>query len=113
MAHQIVMTYSPVKSVDRPLPAQICATFQPTNAAADLEPFDGTYYDTNVPGWGTGTPLELFMAQQVAYPKLNAYLRNAIREGTYTIQTDDEDFFLYLKECAPALIDQGFKLEFA
>lgn len=114
MAHSIVIKYESIVPVDRDkMCAQICALYYPNNAAADLEVFDGTYYDTNVQGWGEATSLESFMAQMVAYPQLNVYLREAIREGEYTLSTDDEKLYLYLKECAPTLKDQGFTFTFA
>ena len=49
----------------------------------------------------------------VAYPKLNAYLRKAIRDGQYEFTTDDENMYLFLEESAPALEDQGFTFTFA
>ena len=49
----------------------------------------------------------------VAYPKLNDYLRKAIRDGQYEFTTDDENMYLFLEESAPALEDQGFTFTFA
>lgn len=109
--HTVVISFNAKKrTVAEPI-AQICSTFTPNNAAADLEVFEGTYYDTNVEGWGKGTSLGEFMAAQVAYPKLNAYLRKAIRDSRYEFSTDDEAFRLYLEECAPVLAREGFKIE--
>lgn len=111
MAHTVVISFEPTKrTVAEPI-AQICATYTPNNAAADLDVFEGTYYDTNVEGWGRGTSLGEFMAQQVAYPMLNAYLRKAIRDKEYTFETDDEKFRLYLEECTTVLAREGFKIE--
>lgn len=112
--HRIVIKYAPVEPSKNPkLVAQICSMFYPNNAAADLPVFEGTYYDTNVEGWGEATPLQQFMAQMVAYPKLNVYIRKAIRDGQYEFTTEDEAMYLYLEECAPALQDQGFTFTFA
>lgn len=114
MAHSIVIKYEPVVPVDRDkMCAQICALFYPNNAAADLKVFEGTYYDTNVSGWGEATSLQSFMSQMVAYPQLNVYLRKAIRDGEYQFETNDEKLYLFLEECAPALSDQGFTFTFA
>ena len=111
MAHTVVISFNATKRTVAEPVAEICSTFTPNNAAADLEVFEGTYYDTNVDGFGMGTALHEFMAQQVAYPKLNAYLRKAIRDSSYEFSTDDEAFILYLEECAQVLAREGFKIE--
>lgn len=109
----VVISFTAPEPINADAIAQICSVYYPNNAAADLKVFDGTYYDTNVEGFGEGTSLEKFMAQQVAYPKLNAALRKAIRDSRYEFSTDDEATILYLEECAPALLSQGFKIEIA
>lgn len=112
MAHKITIQFKPeMRTVAEPI-AQICSVFNPTNAAADLDVFEGTYYDTNVAGWGMGTSLGEFMATQVAHPGLVACLRKAIRDTQYEFTTDDEKLYVYLEECAPALAREGFKFEF-
>ena len=105
----VVITYSAPVNLDPTKVAEICATFQPTSAAADLDVFDGTYYDTNVPGFGVGDSLDAWMAQQVAHPGLIAAMRKAVRDGEYQFETEDEELCLYIEECAPALADQGFQ----
>ena len=80
------------------------------NAAADLDVFEGTYYDTNVEGFGVGTDLEEFMNQSIAHPGLIAALRAAIRDGSYAYVTDDQDKYNYiLNEVGPQLADAGFE----
>lgn len=103
----ITITY--VKPVDAStIPAsQICATFQPTNAAADNSVFDGTYYDTNVAGYGDALSAEAFFAKQVAHPGLIAALRAAMKAGSYDWEATDADV-QYVGEIAPALAEQGF-----
>jgi len=103
----ITITY--VKPVDATaVPAsQICATFVPTNAAADNTVFDNTYYDTNVAGYGDALSLDAFFAAQVAHPGLIAALRAAIRAGSYDWDATAEDV-QYVGEIAPALAEQGF-----
>ena len=103
----ITITY--VKPVDATaIPAsQICATYVPTNAAADNTAFDGTYYDTNVSGYGDGMSAEAFWNQQVAHPGLIAALRAAMRAGSYDWEATDADV-QYVGEIAPALAEQGF-----
>lgn len=90
--------------------AQICATFVPNNAAADLPAFDGTYYDTNVFGIGEGMKIEKFFADSVAHPGLILALKNAIKDGEYAWETEDEKTIMYLEEVAPAVADQGFEI---
>jgi len=104
----ITITYT--KPVDESVvPAsQICATYVPANAAADNAVFDGTYYDTNVPGFGAGMTPEEFFNAQVAHPGLIAALRAAMRAGSYDWEATDADV-QYVGEIAPALKDQGFE----
>mgnify|MGYP003292300516 CR=1 FL=1 len=93
--------------------ANICPTFVPTNAACDDSDFEGTYYDTNVYGFGEGMTLEQFMAAQVAHPGIVAALRVAIADGTYTIDEATADDVLYFGELKSALADQGFEITIA
>lgn len=90
----------------------ICATFVPTGAACDDSDFEGTYYDTNVYGFGEGTKLEQFMADQVAHPGIVAALRAAVyaEDKTYTIEDATADDVLYFGEAKKALADQGFEI---
>lgn len=90
--------------------AQICRLFYPENAAADMSAFEGTYYDTNVQGWGEATSLDQFMKDAVAHPGLVAAIRAAIRDGEYAFETEDEKLILYMGEVAPALVDQGIEI---
>ena len=104
----ITITYTkPVDAAVVPV-SQICATFQPTNAACDNPAFDGTYYDTNVAGFGELMDAETFFMQQVAHPGLIAALRAAMRAGSYDWEATDADV-QYVGEIAPALKDQGFE----
>lgn len=111
MAKDITITYSAVTAPSAQIGAQICGTYAPNNAAADLAPFDGTYYDTNVAGFGEGMTIETFFANSVAHPGLVLALKNAIKDGTYTFTTDDQDEIDYLGEVASAVADQGFEIE--
>lgn len=112
MAKNITITYvAPVAPVEGSA-AQICRTFEPNNAAADYPAVAGTYYDTNVPGFGIAEPLESFMAKMVAHPGLVAALRKAIADGTYAFEADEKEA-LYFGELKPALADQGFTIEIA
>lgn len=112
MAHRIVIKYEAVEQANPESVAQICGVFYPNSAAADMAPFEGTYYDTNVAGFGEGMDAQSFMSKMVAYPGLTAYLRKAIRDGEYQFETNDDKMYLFLEECAPALKDQGFTFTF-
>lgn len=110
MAHTITFKYTAVVApVVNPV-APICPVMMPTNAAADMKAFEGTYYDTNVAGWGEGTALEAFMAQVDAHPGLVAAVKQAIKKGecTFTEATDKD--VLYLNEVAGSLADQGIEI---
>lgn len=106
----ITITYT--KPVDESVvpAAQICATYVPSNAAADWTSggIPGSYYDTNVPGYGAGMTPEEFFNSQVAHPGLIAALRAAMRAGSYDWEATDADV-QYVGEIAPALKDQGFE----
>lgn len=109
--HTITIKYTRVAApVVNPV-APICPVMQPTNAAADMPAFEGTYYDTNVEGWGEGTTLGAFMNQMVAHPGLVAALRKAVRDGEYTIEDADEKTMLYLEEVKSAVAENGFIIE--
>ena len=119
----INITYvKPTPAVDNYPTQQICATFQPTNAACDNPVFGSydapnNYYDTNVAGFGDGLSIDEFWAAQVAHPGLIAALRAAMRAydaeqgaGTYEwVGATDADV-QYIGEINPALAAQGFTL---
>lgn len=108
----ITITYT--KPVDASVSPknEICATFVPKNAAADNAAFDGTYYDTNVPGYGAGMGAEEFFFAQIAHPGLVAALRAAMRAESHSYDwtcTDDEALYA-IQEVGPALAGQGFAI---
>jgi hypothetical protein len=111
----IKITYTAISAPANEVGAQICATYVPTNAAADLAPFEGTYYDTNVYGFGEAMSIEKFFADSVAHPGLVAALKLAVasEEGEYTFDTEDEKLIMYLDELVStkALAAQGFEIE--
>ena len=109
----VKITYTAVSAPTADAVAQICATFVPTNAAADLAPFDGTYYDTNVEGFGEGMTIEKFFQASVAHPGLIAALKLAVANGEYEFDTEDEKTIMYLEEIVStgAVADQGFEIE--
>jgi len=92
------------------LAAQICATFVPTNAAADLPAFEGTYYDTNVKGFGEGTSIEDFFNQVTAHPGLVLALKLAMEKGSYEFETEDAKEIMYYEELEDAFKAQGFEI---
>lgn len=108
----IKIVYNAISAPTAELAAQICATYVPTNAAADLAPFEGTYYDTNVYGIGEGMSLEDFFKASVAHPGLIAALKLAVAEGEYEFDTEDEKLIMYLDEIVStgAVADQGFEI---
>lgn len=107
----IKITYTAIEAPNAELVAQICATFVPTNAAADLPVFEGTYYDTNVAGFGEGMSIEKFFANSVAHPGLVLALKLAVENGEYEFNTDDVKTIMYLEEVKDAVADQGFEIE--
>ena len=108
----IKITYTAISAPTTEVGAQICGTYVPTNAAADLPVFEGTYYDTNVAGFGEGLAVEKFFADSVAHPGLIAALKLAIANGEYEFDTEDEKLIMYLEEIVAtgAVADQGFEI---
>ena len=112
----ITITYTkPVDASVAPA-AQICATYAPTNAAADWTSggIPGSYYDTNEDGFGYGMLPEDFFKAQVAHPGLVAALKAAMRTpGTGAewvgATAADEQYATELKE-TKALEAQGFAI---
>ena len=126
----ITITYT--KPVDASVvpAAQICATYVPSNAAADWTTggIPGSYYDTNVPGYGAGMSAEEFFFKQIAHPGLVAALRAAMRAyvpaqpaqgetpatpatpGTYDWTCTDDEALYAIQEVGPALAGQGFAI---
>lgn len=106
----ITIAYTAITAPANEVGAQICALYMPTNAAADLAPFDGTYYDTNVAGFGEVMPLEAFYANCVAHPGLVLALKRAVADGEYTFTSTDEKLIMYLEEVKAAVASQGFEI---
>ena len=106
----IKIVYTAISAPNAEPVAQICSIFQPTNAAADLPVFEGTYYDTNVEGWGEGTSFEQFIKDSVAHPGLVLALKMAFENGEYEFDTTDEKLIMYLEEVKDAVADQGFDI---
>ena len=107
----VKITYTAISAPAANAVANICATYVPTNAAADLPAFEGTYYDTNVWGFGEAMSAEKFFADSVAHPGLILALKNAVKLGEYEFDTEDEDTIMYLEEVKDAVADQGFVIE--
>lgn len=106
----IKIVYTAIDAPTADVVNQICATFVPTNAAADNAVFNGTYYDTNVEGFGEGMTIEKFFKDSVAHPGLIAALKRAIKDGEYEFSTDDQKTIMYLEDIADAVADQGFAI---
>jgi len=106
----IKIVYTALTAPTASLAAEICSVFVPTNAASDLAPFEGTYYDTNVEGVGEGMSIEKFFKDSVAHPGLIAALKLAVENGEYEFDTDDIDTIMYLEEVTDAVADQGFEI---
>lgn len=104
----INITYTAISAPVAEPVAQICATYVPRNAAADLPAFDGTYYDTNVWGDGGNEEMVKFITSSVAHPGLVLALKMAFETGEYEFETTDADLIAYLTEVTDAVADQGF-----
>lgn len=109
--HTITFKYTKVVAPTVSNAANICSVMLPTNAACDNAKFDGTYYDTNVAGWGEGTALEAFMAQADAHPGIVAAVKQAIQTGKDVVIDDaTSQDVLFMNEIAGSLKDQGIEI---
>ena len=106
----ITIAYTAITAPANETGAQICSVYLPTSAAADLAPFEGTYYDTNVEGFGECMSIEKFYADSIAHPGLIAALKRAVAEGEYVFETEDEATIQYLEEVTNAVASQGFTI---
>lgn len=111
MATTITITYTAIAAPATEFVQQICDVYYPANNASRNPVFDGTYYDTNVEGFGEATTLEAYMAQMVAHPGLVAALRAAIKNGSFTYTEVTDDDILFAEELKSALKSQGFEIE--
>ena len=113
MAYQILITFNAdaVKTADKHAVAPISPVYIPTNAAADMEAFDGTYYDTNVYGMDFGAEFDDFLAAQVSHPGLIAAMKMARKEGSFTMTTLDPMMETMVLEMNDALAGSGFTFE--
>ena len=111
MANTIKIKYTAPVAPNAQAVTPICRYFYPAGCAADHPCMEGTYYDTNVQGWGEATALDQFMAQMVAHPGLVAAVKQAVANGEYTMEDVNEAVKLYIYEVAPALAEQGFTFE--
>lgn len=107
----IKIVYTAISAPNANAVAQICAMYYPMNAAADMAPFEGTYYDTNVEGFGEGMSLDAFFKNSVAHPGLVAALKLAVENGEYEFETENGAMIMYLEEVKDAVADQGFDIQ--
>lgn len=116
MSYKIAITYdaSAVKKQERES-APICAIYQPTNAACDMDAFEGTYYDTNVDGYGFGTELEDFIATQVSHPGLIAAMKAAVEDESHKFDMSvlDPAMKTMVAELNRAMEGSGFSFEWS
>lgn len=110
MAHVITIKYEAPAAISTQAADPICRVFNPTNCAADNSAFVGSYYDTNVDGWGEGTSIASFIAQADAHPGIVAAIKQAMKNGECTIDDATSKDVLYMNEIADSLADQGITI---
>lgn len=114
MAYKMLIKYAAKDFDPKRMPAPICALFMPTNAAADMDAFDETYYDTNVPRCADyGDEMDQFLAMQVSHPGLIAAMKNAVeaKDHAFTMLTDDPNMATMVPELNRAMAEAGFTFE--
>ena len=113
MSYTITIKYDAsavtVQGADGAKVPTICDIFTPGSCAADMEAFEGTYYDTNTHGdMGEAMALEDYMSAQVTHPGLVAALRKAMRDGSYTYETDVPMADAFIEEAIAVMAPYGF-----
>lgn len=119
MAYTVTITYKgPEAPTNIPFVSPICALYVPTNSYVDTPAYEGTVYDTNVPGFGKINVMEPYATTSFPYPVPLAQFKLAVvgeddGEGgktvTFTVDTYEEAF--WYMEAGAQLVDQGFTVE--
>lgn len=115
MSYKITIKYDAAavtaKGADSAKVPTICDIFVPGSCAANMEAFEGTYYDTNTPGiMGEAMSLEDYMNSQVTHPGLVAAMRKAMRDGSYTYETDVPMADAFVEEAMAVMAPYGFSI---
>lgn len=115
MAYTVKIVYTgPEAPTNIPFVNPICALYFPTNSYVDTPAYEGTVYDTNVPGFGSVPVMEPYASTSFPFPLPLAQFKVAVvgedgesgKECEFTVDTYEEAF--YYMEAGAALKDQGF-----
>lgn len=111
MAYSVTIAYAgPASPSDLRIPALIYPIFVAAKPYTDTTAYEGTVYDTNVPGYGTINVMEPYASTAFPYPVPLAQFKVAVLSDTnsvtFTVDTYMEAF--YYTEAGKALASQGF-----
>lgn len=115
MAYTVKIVYSgPEAPTNIPFVNPICAIYTPTNSYIGTPAYEGTVYDTNVPGFGTVNVMEPYASTSFPYPLPLAQFKLAVvgtdgddgKEVEFTVDTYEEAF--WYMTAGEQLKDQGF-----
>ena len=109
----IKITFTAVEAPNEAQIAQVCSCFYPSNSYVDTDPYDGTVYDTNVPGFGTWEGLVDYLSKITNAPNILIMFKAAVRDGEVEFEESDPKQVEYYKELGVALADNGFTVEVA
>ena len=80
---------SPVQTEDKAM--EVCPHLEFDNSYIDSKPYEGTVYDTNVPGWGTWEGLSSFLANISNAPTALLMFKKARENDGQDIKFDVDD----------------------
>ena len=116
MAYTVTIVYKgPEAPTNIPFVSPICALFVPTNSYIDTPAYEGTVYDTNVPGFGQLNIMEPYASTSFPFPVPLAQFKLAVvgeddgnggKQVVFTVDTYEEAF--WFMQAGKSLADQGF-----
>lgn len=113
MSYEVKITYKAPETTPEMIGDPIAPMFFPENSYTDSEAYEGTIYDTNVPGWGSMPLVEPYASTSIPFPAALAQFKLAVvgenNEVTFTVDSYEDAF--YYKEIGYKLADQGFSVE--
>ena len=110
MAYKVTIAYVGVTPDVETLVASISDMYVKTGSYTNTPAYEGTVYDTNVPGWGSIEQMEPFASTSIPYPVPLAQFKLAVVGENNEVEFEVEDYkeAFYYKEIGVELADQGF-----
>lgn len=110
MAYKVTIVYAGLTPDYEALVAPVMRLYRPNNSYIDTPAYEGTVYDTNVPGWGSLEQMEPFATTSIPFPVPLAQFKLAVVGKDNMVEFTVEDYkeAFYYMQVGIALADQGF-----